>query len=848
MDAPARLEVLLAEREWVRSLARTLTRDENAADDLEQEAWLAAVQRPPGDVSTPRGWLATVLRRAAGKDRRGQSRRDRRERAAARPEAIPPALDVVAAAEWHARVARAVVDLPEPYRRTVLLRWFESLPPREVAARMGVPVETARSRAQRGIALLRERLDADHGGDRRAWAVPVLALGGPGSGGVGIAATTTGAVLMASATKMGIAAAVVVAVGLGLFFLWPRGGNAHSPRPIDPAEDARVVGGSPPTLAKGAAGMSSEVAGEAGSPPSEPEGTASEPADGEIWISEEGSPEKGIRACVRAVSETGLETSGWATSDGWFWLADERFRRVASVWVWADGYAAKRIGPLDLSQRGARVALAPFPPVRVRFEDGGAEVPPAEAQRRFEVAKAKPEVVFVSESDLLGGPPLDMLRRQFAPAEAWQCRATVTFDANSARIDPTPGEGAYWVMTTRAGAAPWFDRVTLGETAETRVVTVPLPSRVTTVRVRAVADETGQPVAGAVAVPYVEYGDDAAFLRGWSDGVRGDVRGEIEIPVIETAPQGRREATWWITAPDRAGSIATDVLRRAPGGVKELRLRRTVTVSGTAWDHDGKPAGGRQVVSSQKGRTVTAVVGPDGKFVLYDVVPGASLYVVLDPEALDVVGAKVPLDAGPTWDARLGSPDAATTTGVVHGRVTAGGAPLPGVLVGLGKKAGRFLTTDADGRFRAAGVAPGEHAFQMALGDLSVADDFWIRSTTPLRVAAGSDQTLDFDLPPGVLRVRVVDENGVPIARALAYSVPEDRKAERDRFPGFEFSPGWAATTDDQGWATLVGLVHAAPHRLLFGPSDRSRKPEERTGVLPGTAAVPVEVVVRVAR
>ena len=170
------LETLLAERVWVRSLARSLVRDENRADDLEQQTLLAALEHPPVHGDSPRGWLATVMRRAAGRERRGDWRRDRRQAVAVGPAAAPATADVVAQAEWHGRVVQAVLALDEPYRTTLLLRFFEDLAPREVAARMNAPVETVRSRVQRGLAKLRETFDAKHGGDRRAWALPLIRL------------------------------------------------------------------------------------------------------------------------------------------------------------------------------------------------------------------------------------------------------------------------------------------------------------------------------------------------------------------------------------------------------------------------------------------------------------------------------------------------------------------------------------------------------------------------------------------------------------------------------------------------------------------------------------------------
>src|SRR5262245_23439351 len=44
---------------WIRRLAGALLRDEGAAEDLVQEAWLAALTRPPRD-SRLRPWLRQV--------------------------------------------------------------------------------------------------------------------------------------------------------------------------------------------------------------------------------------------------------------------------------------------------------------------------------------------------------------------------------------------------------------------------------------------------------------------------------------------------------------------------------------------------------------------------------------------------------------------------------------------------------------------------------------------------------------------------------------------------------------------------------------------------------------------
>ena len=90
-------------------------------------------------------------------------------------EALPPTDHLVAQAEAQHVVAKAVTALPEPYRTTVLLRYFESLSLSEVAKRMGSPVKTVQTRLTRAHALLRAALDREFG-DRRAWCVALLPL------------------------------------------------------------------------------------------------------------------------------------------------------------------------------------------------------------------------------------------------------------------------------------------------------------------------------------------------------------------------------------------------------------------------------------------------------------------------------------------------------------------------------------------------------------------------------------------------------------------------------------------------------------------------------------------------
>lgn len=98
-STPPPIEALLAHREWLRRVARSVAFDESTADDLEQEVWLAALERPPAAATSLRGWLATVLRRRSANRHRSDHRRGVHERRAARPEVDPVERDLVAETE-----------------------------------------------------------------------------------------------------------------------------------------------------------------------------------------------------------------------------------------------------------------------------------------------------------------------------------------------------------------------------------------------------------------------------------------------------------------------------------------------------------------------------------------------------------------------------------------------------------------------------------------------------------------------------------------------------------------------------------------------------------------------------
>lgn len=149
---------LLAHDGFVRRLSRSVLADRHLAEDVAQEAWLAALRRPPDEEPAALAWLGSVVRNAAAMLTRSLARARGRDEAAARPEAVQSAADSAGDASVRAAVVAAVLDLGEPCRTALLLRFWHDLPPRDIAAALGVPVETVRTRIKRGLDRLRVRL------------------------------------------------------------------------------------------------------------------------------------------------------------------------------------------------------------------------------------------------------------------------------------------------------------------------------------------------------------------------------------------------------------------------------------------------------------------------------------------------------------------------------------------------------------------------------------------------------------------------------------------------------------------------------------------------------------------
>jgi RNA polymerase sigma-70 factor (ECF subfamily) len=259
--ADVTLDVLLAHRSLVRRIAADLLVDPDAADDVVQQTWLAALRHGArgGDVRAP--LLSRIARRLALNRKRDAHRRLTHERAAPLLEAMPDPARIAETEELRGRVLGAVLALEEPFRSTVLLRYLDESSEAEVAARLRVPVETVRSRLRTARSSLRERLKDD-------------APGATARGLVGLAGSSRALEFVVAegitmGAKVWAGVAVAVLIGAASFVHVFVDGSDRGPVIGTPAQEVgRVIEGTPTNVRADAQSPTrSNVAGEASAVP-----------------------------------------------------------------------------------------------------------------------------------------------------------------------------------------------------------------------------------------------------------------------------------------------------------------------------------------------------------------------------------------------------------------------------------------------------------------------------------------------------------------------------------------------------------------------------------------------------
>jgi len=143
-------------------LARILNSREEAEDVL-QEVFLQ-VWRRAADFDENRGrpftWLVTLARSRAIDRLRSLASRDRTAVAGAQEEleqVSDPASDAFRS-EQRRLVANALAQLPDDQKRALMLAYFDGLTQSEIAARLGAPLGTVKTRMRSGMMKLKELL------------------------------------------------------------------------------------------------------------------------------------------------------------------------------------------------------------------------------------------------------------------------------------------------------------------------------------------------------------------------------------------------------------------------------------------------------------------------------------------------------------------------------------------------------------------------------------------------------------------------------------------------------------------------------------------------------------------
>ncbi|NVB81627.1 MAG: sigma-70 family RNA polymerase sigma factor [Kofleriaceae bacterium] len=701
-----RAEELLVHAGWLRALALRLVRDSDIADDLVQDTWIATMRRTPERSESAKSWLAKVMLNRLRMRARGEGRRTAREQATLLIEGddVPTQDVLVARAETQRKLVELVLRLDEPYRTTVLLHFCEGVPLATIARQQGVPASTVRWRLKTALDRLREGLDAESGG-RKQWLVPLLAI--------------PKGVLVAQKTSKLVAVAIVLLLLLVGAIVWRghRGGSdAGAARTAGPGKAGAVVhaDGTAPTVL--------------GADPDRP-----------AWLIQ---PDVKPRRVAGRVTFHGAPVAG-ATVE------------LASL----------------ATESGLGVPLQRTSSASGEFDFG------AQPAMEFSVrASAAHHSSAMLDVDLRN----PTLRPEHLELALGACDAAMTgtvHDASGgaiakariARLDlesRVPGgpaavadeNGAYELCVE----TKWPPSVIVEVSAAgygTIVYTAIVPGRVkvdfllvpeATIVGRVVRDDTREPVAQAYV--WIPVGPPGVVQRtGWR-ATFSDASGHFRLDrvapgshLVSARAEGLADAAGVPVAVE-AGQTSAEI---------EIRLEAGSTLRGTVVD-GSKPVAGARVAASSR----TAFSQDDGSYVLTGVPRGdvkltAMPYEVVKPQSFH---ASEPLHDGVVIEVEA--------FGTITGRVVRGRDAISGAAVSLSGPHERELDpvrTDADGRFTARGLRPGQWSVGASSQQLGVFGD----AGAIVQLARGETKDVTIELEYGAsISGRVVDQNGAPVSGA----------------------------------------------------------------------------------
>ena len=562
---------LIEHTDWLTQLARALVGDAHA-DDIVQQTYEVALAKPPKKDGALRPWLGGVARNLARMTTRGRVRRERREEATGLDVTeVPTPAQLVERAQAHQQIARITLELPEPLRATLLLRFFEGMSAADIAKAQGVPSATVRGRIKDALDRVRAALDRQHG-DRKRWVALVAPLPLVTAADASAAAVTGG--LVVKTGKLVIALIVVIAAVLGTRWLGWWGGKGDKPG-----------GGSDSVAAidRGSANVPpvKPVANRSHSAPSHEQIVFDDDPKGKLRIEGQVIDDKdqGVAGAQVAIDSNPpmvvtTETGGNFVFEG---LIPRDYRIEATR---GEGYA----GP-------ARLRLTDkVEPVTLRMKQGG--------------------TIEVSVTD--GTKPIAGAEVELRAILLWSAKT----DANGVAM--LRGVGSVWapLHVAAEGFAPAAQMVSWsGEPAEPKRISIVL-ERGASIAGR-VLDPEGKPVAEARVVA-TSASEPFPVVDPRRDGVLTGADGTFQIPAVSAG-------TWRLTASHAAHGPATSAPITVDGARAktnvELKLEAGASIKGKVVDTNGKPVESAEVRVVARGHLEwrarrQALTGADGTFVV----------------------------------------------------------------------------------------------------------------------------------------------------------------------------------------------------------------------------------------
>ncbi|MBL8768521.1 MAG: sigma-70 family RNA polymerase sigma factor [Planctomycetes bacterium] len=835
-------EHLLAHDAFVRALAHALVRDPDRADDLAQQTWLRALRAGMAAIdSAPaadglRAWFATVARRLAVDRNREDTRRSRREQDASRAEAVPSPDELLAREAARAAVVDAVLALEPIYRDVVVLRWFEGLPPRAIARRLGVGIETIRTRQKRALAQLRARLDGNFG-TRSAWVATLTPLAAVQD--ATLLSIGTGGIAMQAKLVVGAIAVVVVAS----IAAWI---GADPDPPAEPTEVAQnTVANSAPTVGT--------IVGDPSATEVDPEPTRHEtvvvaPAVTDADDSADPSrPRATLRGVVRDLAGAPVPFVEVAAISGDLPSWDA----IEVVFTRADGYGRfefeRAALPAWIAARDEtrRITTTEAPRVLATAARSSTDVDGLIV--RVEAARVLVVRVLDADEAPIAGAHVIVSRTNDATAERASDRVDVNVSIPPFQRRATAGDGSVEFPLAPTGRLVASANVAGGTygveiaDADAREVVVRLP-KASGITVR-VTDVAGRPIPGA---EWLAPGIADAWQS--TDAHGRSAVGNVQ-PSILAAPIVRARGYAVTLGPSidtRPGATTTVVLereRRIDGRVVGLRGEPRdgvrVTVRG---DRSDSPWRGRVRTLEQRAKLDETLARADGSFSFEGLYRGTfaveawvddegtpAAFAVAGPDDTEVelrVGSRHPLEVvltGTVVDARTRAP-------IATSRVSA--------LAVDDRFANAARSVSAQGgAFELRALRAGPYR-------LAVSAAGYAPCVTEVAEFGAGEHRVDLALEPvSSLRLRVVDRGDRPVQGAWIALV--DRSG-RPLFGRGQFGAHTNSTvTDADGVASfdrvraVAARVHVE-HANLVEPLDLDVPPPDASGT--ATVSLPVEL------